>query len=88
MDVPEIEVFYTNDINMNQPNWCTQYKDIDGVLMAYEIEEFGIRMRLEAQSVEHIALDPEQLQPESEYTPIDRETMDIELEQLVATFEF
>lgn len=88
VDVPEIEVFYTNDINMNQPNWCTQYKDIDGVLMAYEIEEFGIRMRLEAQSVEHIALDPEQLQPESEYTPIDRETMDIELEQLVATFEF
>ncbi len=88
IDMPEIEIFYTTDINMITPNWCTQYRDIDGVLMAYEIEEFGIRMRLEAQSVEHIALDPEIMQSEAEYTPISRETMDIELSQLVETFQF
>lgn len=87
VDIPEIEVFYTKDIKMNTPNWCTQYKDIDGVLMAYEIEEFGIRMRLEAQTVEHKVLDPDIMISEDEYTPISRESMDVELAQLVETFE-
>lgn len=87
IDVPEIEIYYTKDIKMKTPNWCTQYRDIDGVLMAYEIEEFGIRMKLVASSVEHKPLDPSSMQVEEDYTSISRESMDIELAQLVETFE-
>jgi len=83
----EIEVFYTNQIKMDSPNWCTQYHEIDGVLMAYEIEEFGIRMRLEAEEVKTPLQNPEMLQADSEYSEITKEMMDIELEQLVQTFE-
>ena len=83
----EIEVYYTTQIEMDSPNWCTQYHDIDGVLMAYEIEEFGIRMRLEAEEVKTPLQNPEMLKAESEYSEITKEMMDIELEQLVQTFE-
>lgn len=87
MDMREIEVYYTTQIEMDSPNWCTQYHEIDGVLMAYEIEEFGIRMRLEAEEVKTPLQDTELLQAETEYSEITREMMDIELEQLVQTFE-
>jgi hypothetical protein len=87
IEIPEIEIYYTQEINMDTPNWCTQYHEIDGVLMAYELEEFGVRMRLEATSVEATEVSPEILQPNNEYQSISREEMDIELAQLVETFE-
>ncbi|MCZ4410168.1 hypothetical protein O3Q51_15195 [Cryomorphaceae bacterium 1068] len=87
MDIKEIEVYYTDQIKMESPNWCTQYHEIEGVLMAYEIEEFGIRMRLEAEEVKTPLENLDALQAEAEYSEITREMMDIELEQLVETFE-
>jgi hypothetical protein len=83
----EIEVYYTDQIEMESPNWCTQYHEIEGVLMAYEVEEFGIRMRLVAEEVKTPLQDPEILKAEAEYSDITREMMDVELEQLVQTFE-
>lgn len=87
VNIEEIEVYYTDQIEMDSPNWCTQYHEIDGVLMAYEIVEFGIRMRLEAEEVKTPLTDLEMLQAETEYSEITKEMMDIELEQLVQTFE-
>lgn len=87
VDIKEVEIYYTDQIEMDSPNWCTQYHEIDGVLMAYEIVEFGIRMRLEAEEVKTPLQSTEMLQTEAEYSEITREMMDIELEQLVQTFE-
>lgn len=87
VNLPEISVFYTKDINMKTPNWCTQYHEIDGVLMAYEIEEFGVRMKLKAKSVKPIEVEEEMLNPTGDYQAISRESMEIELAQLVETFE-
>jgi len=87
VEAKHIEVYYTENIKMENPNWCTQYHDIPGVLMAYEIVEFGIRMRLEAISVKNEKVLPELLNPQDDFTPISKESMDIELAQLVETFE-
>lgn len=87
VDKNEIEVYYTDKIKMKNPNWCTQYHEIDGVLMAYEVEEFGIRMRLEAKSVQSKKTTEEDFLSDDEYTSISKEMMDIELAQLVETFE-
>jgi hypothetical protein len=87
VEEPEIEVYYTNHIKMNQPNWCTQYHDIEGVLMAFEVVEFGIRMRLEATQVMPSAADPSFFERSLDYTVITRDRMDVEMEELVATFE-
>jgi hypothetical protein len=83
----EIEVYYTDQIKMKTPNWCTQYHEIEGVLMAYDIEEFGIRMRLEAKNVLPKLHGNSLLSGSDEHESITREMMDVELAQLVETFE-
>lgn len=45
---PEAELWYTNDIKIENANWCYPYSDIKGVLLMYEIERYGLRMRLKA----------------------------------------
>ncbi len=45
-----IELWYTKDLNLKNPNWYTPFHEIDGVLMAYEIEQFGLRMSFKAKS--------------------------------------
>jgi len=45
---PEAELWYTNDIDLENANWCYPYSDIKGVLLLYEIERYGLRMRLKA----------------------------------------
>ncbi|MFN2430959.1 MAG: hypothetical protein ABR574_13145 [Cryomorphaceae bacterium] len=87
VSMPKISVYYTKDINMEMPNWCTQYHEIDGVLMAYEIEEFGVRMKLEATSVTPGKVEDEMLNPTGDFQAISKDAMDVELAQLVETFE-
>jgi hypothetical protein len=55
--------------------------------MAYEIEEFGIKMRLQAISVTAMPVEEDLNPGEEDYSTITREMMDIELAQLVETFE-
>ncbi|HLP14366.1 MAG TPA: hypothetical protein VK177_20725 [Flavobacteriales bacterium] len=45
---PESELWYTTDIELENANWCYPYDDIKGVLLQYEIERYGLRMRLKA----------------------------------------
>lgn len=87
VDRREIEVYYTDAIDTKTPNWCTQYHDINGVLLAYEVEEFGIRMQLRAESITPTQPAEDVLQPDPDYDLITEEIMDIEVAQLKATFE-
>lgn len=44
-------VYYTTDINILTPNWSNPYNQIDGVLMDFQLERYGIVMHLIARSV-------------------------------------
>ncbi|MBI3501809.1 MAG: hypothetical protein HY063_08440 [Bacteroidetes bacterium] len=46
-----LHVFYTNDIGINHPNWSNPYEKIDGVLMDFEMERYGLTMHLKAKQV-------------------------------------
>lgn len=45
-DFGTIDVWYTEDFTIQDPNWCTPYKEIPGVLIDYVIYQFGVRMNL------------------------------------------
>lgn len=45
---PEAELWYTDEIELENANWCYPYNDIKGVLLRYDIERYGLRMRLKA----------------------------------------
>ncbi|MFZ9956346.1 MAG: hypothetical protein ACO3E1_09525 [Flavobacteriales bacterium] len=51
------DVYYTNEITLTEPNWCTPFKDIPGTLMEYQIEKFDVIMRFTAKEVKNLAQD-------------------------------
>jgi GLPGLI family protein len=88
ISLPEMEIWYTQEINLDNPNWCTQFHGLNGVLMQYEVEQLGIRMRFRAISVQNLESVEEQLEPEPGYESVSVDELKIELEQLVSTFNF
>lgn len=86
ISLPEMVIYYTDEINVDSPNWFSQFHNIDGVLMQYEVEQLGIRMRFRAISVQGLDVPPEQLNPEPGYDKIIPEQLQVELEELLNTF--
>lgn len=46
-----IHVYYTKDIAITNPNWTNPYNQLDGVLMDFQLERYGIVMHLRAKQV-------------------------------------
>ena len=44
-------VYYTSEIALDQPNWCTPFKDIDGLLLEYSIRFGDMVMNLKAREI-------------------------------------
>ena len=47
----EVKIYYTNDISIENANWSNPYSKIDGVLMDFQMERYGVSMHLRAKSV-------------------------------------
>jgi GLPGLI family protein len=45
------DLYYTNDIAIEDPNWCTPFHEIKGVLMEARVNKFNIDMHMVAKSV-------------------------------------
>ena len=45
------EIVHSTEIPIENPNWCNPYKQIDGTLLKYEIQYYGVLMSFEAVSV-------------------------------------
>ena len=46
----ESELWYTEEIDLPNPNWCYPYKEITGVLLRCDLDRYGLRMNLKAKS--------------------------------------
>ncbi|MEW6470399.1 MAG: hypothetical protein AB1458_15915 [Bacteroidota bacterium] len=58
-----IDVYYTDQLGYDNINWSNPYSKLKGVLMEFQVEKYGLTMRLVAKSV---TLDPVD---DSEFTP-------------------
>jgi GLPGLI family protein len=86
--MPEMTIYYTDGINIDNPNWCTQFHSIEGVLLQYEVEQFGVRMRFRANSVTSVNINNDMLKKEADYEEVSYDVMETELEQILDTFNF
>lgn len=50
-DPSDYDIYYTNEINVENSNFTNPYFKIDGVLMEYRIKKFGLEMQFVANSV-------------------------------------
>lgn len=84
--VPPVILYHTKEIGLENPNWYTQYKDVDGVLLGYELEQCGMRMKLLAKDVQLNPVPASHFTIQQEYTKISTERMEQVIDSLMQSF--
>jgi hypothetical protein len=81
-----IELWYTDQIRMNNSNWYNPFHEIDGFLLAYEIDRFGLRMQFRAKSFSRTELTAKELRRSNEGKRITYSEYNYKLSDLFKTF--
>lgn len=76
------DLWYTTDIKIKDPNWCTPFKSIPGVLMEYRVERFNVIMHFTAIDVEKAEIQDTEFLVPKKYTEISIEDMEKNLQDL------
>ncbi len=77
------EVYYTNEIKINDPNWNNPYSEIDGVLLEYQIDMFGIRTQITAEKVEEKDIEDETFDIPADYKKVSKKEMEDVINKLM-----
>ena len=86
MPQEEIELWYTDRIKMQDPNWFGPFAEIPGVLLRYEMLQNGIRMHLDAVSVTPGEVDPGKFRSKEEFQKVEAPVLHHELAEVLGTF--
>ncbi|MDQ3192700.1 MAG: hypothetical protein M3Q58_13990 [Bacteroidota bacterium] len=70
------DIYFTDDLNIKTPNWSTPYKEINGVLLEYQLKRYNVVMRFTATSVSAADIDDSDFEKPEEYKIITKEEMD------------
>ena len=86
VDSPEdpytYDLWYTEDIEINDPNWCTPFKSIPGVLMEYRVERFNVIMHFTAVEVQKAKIEDSEFFVPKKYKEISIGAMEKALKDL------
>lgn len=69
------DLYYTEDIAIADPNWCSPYQEIPGVLMEARVKKFNIEMKIMASAVAPGEFDSSEFVIADEFEPITQEEM-------------
>lgn len=69
-------VYYTDEIQVNQPNLTNPFHEIDGVLMEFEIWLHNLRMRMSAYNVVEKKIHEKEFSIPAEYQRISKNDME------------
>ncbi len=71
-DTPPFDIYYTNDIKIENSNFNNPFKDIDGVLMEFSIKMNKIPMRLTISKVKAVEIPDDVFKIPSTYIKVER----------------
>ncbi len=74
-DIPPFSVYYTNEIDIKEPNLNNPFSSIDGVLLEYQMIFQGIPMCIVANKVEFVNVEDEEFEIPTGYEKVPMETM-------------
>ena len=74
-NIQPFDVYYTNDIDIQQPNFTNPFHEIDGVLMEYQLKKFGLEMRFVAKKVRKEVVDEKCFQIPADYKKVSEKEM-------------
>ncbi len=69
----ESALIYSEEIHVENPNWYNIYNDIPFVLLQYEYDQFGLKLRLRAKSLEFMAIENSVFESSDEYREVSPE---------------
>ncbi len=71
----DFDLYYTDRIAIDNPNWCTPFHEIKGVLMEARVNKFNIDMHMVAKSVTRQEFSEDEFKVTQKYQPISVEEM-------------
>lgn len=80
-------VFYTNQINLESPNWCNQFKDIDGVMLEYQYEKYDVCMRFTATDISFKKISDSEFKVDKKYIALSEPDLDKEMQEIFDSFQ-
>lgn len=86
--VPDYIIWYTEDINIKDPNWCSPFPNIDGVLMEYKLQQDGLILSMKANSVVKDSIHDSQFKVPLEYKVVSNHTLIKKMEEAFMGFDY
>jgi GLPGLI family protein len=80
-------IFYTDQIELETPNWSNQFKGINGVMLEYQYEKYGICMRFKAKNIKFTEIDDSEFDLNEKYEHISEVRMDNEMQEIFDSFK-
>lgn len=65
------DVYYTEDLAIDDPNWSNPFREIDGLMMEYSISLAGVRMFLKAKEIVNVKHNPDLFTIPGDYEIVD-----------------
>lgn len=76
------DLWYTEEIKIKDPNWCTPFQKIPGVLMEYRVERFNVVMHFTAVEIRNVEIPDTEFLVPTNYKEISIDAMEKNLEEL------
>ncbi len=86
LEKPEVELWYTTAITMDRPNWFGPYSEVPGVLLQYEMIQYGMHMKLRATKVTAGPMDKQRLVRKPDHELVEPAVLQHELQEVLSTF--
>ena len=84
---PDFEIKFTDDIQIKQPNWCNQFSDLDAVLLEYELKQYGLRLKLRANTIEAGSIQDSSFEIPAGFKLVSIEEMVYQFEEVFKNFQ-
>lgn len=81
-ELPVMDIWYTSELNISNPNITTPYRDINGILLQFYAELSVLKMYITASQYEEKEINTEIFTIPEKYQKISREKMEKILEEL------
>lgn len=73
---PPFDVYYTDDIELEHSNWGNEFKEIDGVLMEYQLKRYNLELRFTAKRIQKAVIEDSEFETPSDYKQISQKELD------------
>tara|TARA_B110000285_G_scaffold91022_1_gene104325 strand:+ start:4120 stop:4833 length:714 start_codon:yes stop_codon:yes gene_type:complete len=84
----DVELYETFDVDIKNSNWCNQYSEVEGVLLGYEIKQFGIEARIIATKMDTVLVNDSIFSVPQGFKEVTLERMLFEMDEISKSFSY